>query len=76
MAMAAYVCTTFESEPSSATRLPKAASSTGVGSWPRKIVRNFRASAFKMGSSSTDDDVSSGTICTAHGKSWQPNADN
>ncbi len=75
MAMAAYVCTTFESDASSATRLPKAASSTGIGSWLRKIVRNFRASAFKIGSSSTDDDVSSGTICTAHGMSQQSNAD-
>lgn len=75
MAIAAYVCTTFESDPSSATRLPKAANSTGVGSWLRKIVRNFRASAFKMGRSSTDDDVSSGTICTAHGMSQQTSAD-
>lgn len=68
IAMAAYECTTLESDPSSATRLPKAAKITGVGSWPRRMVKNFRASAFRIVRSSTAEDVSSGAICQAKTK--------
>lgn len=46
MQMAAYECTTLDSDPSRRTMPGNAASTSALGTWARKVVRNLRASAF------------------------------